>query len=150
MTLFSRPPQLMLARSLVRRRRKVLVPAPPTAATCNHQPIVGFLKIVNQLAGVFVINQRSDRNFQNDVFTLGARAIRPLTVPAALRLVLGVEAEVDKRVVLLARFHDDVAAAAAIAARWPSPRNKLLPPEGHAAIPAVPGNYPNFRFIDKH
>jgi hypothetical protein len=69
---------------------------------------------------------------------------------SALSFIFGVIAEVHERVVTLARFHDDVAAASAIAAGRTSARNKLLAPERDAPIAAVPGFYSNLRFIDKH
>ena len=69
---------------------------------------------------------------------------------AALRLVLGVVAEMNQRVVALARLHDDVAAASAVAARGAPARHKLLAPEGHAAVAAVAGLHADFGFIDKH
>ena len=69
---------------------------------------------------------------------------------AALRLVLGVVAEMDERVVAFARLHDHVASAAAVAAGGPAAGNELLPPEGHAAVAAVAGLHPDFCLIDKH
>ena len=55
-----------------------------------------------------------------------------------------------ERIVPFARFHDDVATLAAIATRWPAPRDKLLPPERKAAVAAVPGLHSNCGLIDKH
>ena len=69
---------------------------------------------------------------------------------AALRFVFWVEAKMDERVVPLAGFHDDVAALAAIAARGPSTRNKLLPPKSKTAVAAVAGLYANCGFINEH
>jgi hypothetical protein len=56
---------------------------------------------------------------------------------------------VDERVVALAGFHDDVAAAAAIAAGRTAARDELLAAEGHAAIAAVTGFHTNFGFVDE-
>ena len=69
---------------------------------------------------------------------------------SALRLMFGIEAEVNQGIVPLARFHDDVAAASAIATGRTAAGNKFLPPEGHAAIAAVPSLHPNSSFIDEH
>ena len=69
---------------------------------------------------------------------------------AALRFVLGVIPKMNQRVMPLARLHDHVAAAAAVAARGATARHELLAPEGHAAVAAVPGLHANFGFIDKH
>ena len=57
----------------------------------------------------------------------------------ALGFVFGIEAEVHQRVVALAGFHDDIAAAAAVAAGRAAARHELLAPEGHAAVAAVAG-----------
>jgi hypothetical protein len=57
---------------------------------------------------------------------------------------------VHQRIVALARFHDDVAAFAAIAARGASARDKFLAPESDAAIAPVAGFHANCGFVDKH
>ena len=69
---------------------------------------------------------------------------------AALSLVLGVVAEVDQRVMALRGYHDDVAATAAVAARWSASRDEFFAPKGHATVAAVAGLDTNFRFIDEH
>ena len=79
-----------------------------------------------------------------------AAAVGTHAVLAALRLVLGVVAEVDQRVVALRRLHDDVAAAAAVAAGRAAAGHELLAPKGHAAVAAVAGFHSDFGFIDKH
>jgi hypothetical protein len=68
----------------------------------------------------------------------------------ALRFVLRVVAEMDQGVVPLRRFHDHVTAPPAIAARRSPAGNKLLSPEGHAAVAAISCLHPDFCFIDKH
>src|ERR1019366_2571778 len=69
---------------------------------------------------------------------------------STLGLVFRIETEMDQRIVALARFHPDVAALAAIAARRPAARNVLLPPERHAAVAAIASLHSNFGFIDEH
>jgi hypothetical protein len=64
--------------------------------------------------------------------------------------VLGIEAEVDERVVRLARLHDHVAAAATVTAAGSATRDELLPAESNAAVAAVAGLDTDFRFINKH
>jgi len=71
-------------------------------------------------------------------------------VLAALRLVLGVIAKMNERVVALARLHQHVAATAAVAARGPAAGHELLAAEGHAAVAAVAGFDANFGFVNKH
>src|SRR5207244_11674877 len=91
-----------------------------------------------------------DRNFQHHVIPGLAATVGAFSVASALRVVLGIEAEVDQRVVCLARLHDDVAPAATVAARGAAARDELLHAECNAAIAAVAGLYADFRFIDEH
>jgi len=69
---------------------------------------------------------------------------------AALSFVLGVEAELQQCIGVLAANHDDVAAAAAIATAGSAARDELLPAEGKATVTAVAGLYENSDFINKH
>jgi len=69
---------------------------------------------------------------------------------SALGFVLGIETEVDERVVTLARFHDDVAALAAVTAGRPPARDEFFAAERHAAIASVACFHNNLCFIDKH
>jgi hypothetical protein len=71
-------------------------------------------------------------------------------VASALSLVFGIEPEVHQRIVALARFHDDIAAASAISAGGATAWNKFFTAEGHAAVTTVTGFYPDSRFINKH
>jgi hypothetical protein len=50
----------------------------------------------------------------------------------------------------LAGFHDDVAAAAAVAARRPAARHEFFATEGEAAIAAVASFDPDFGFVNEH
>ena len=65
--------------------------------------------------------------------------VAALAVPAAFRLMLRVEAEMEQRVLVRIATSDDVAAASAVAAARAAARNKLLPSKRKAAIAAVAG-----------
>src|SRR5579875_3810029 len=106
----------MLARSLMSAGGKVLVAAAAAAAMRHHDAFIRLLKVVDQLTGFSIVDHCADRNFQDDVFAVTARTVRAHAVLAALGLVLGVVTKVEQRVVALGGLHDDVAAAAAIAA----------------------------------
>ncbi len=69
---------------------------------------------------------------------------------AALRFVLGIEAEMQQGIVVLAGDHDDVAAASAIAAAGAAARHVLLAPKRQTAVAAVAGLHQNSYFIDEH
>jgi hypothetical protein len=128
----------------------VLVAAAATAALGDDYTLVGILEVVDQLAGFLVIKRGADGDLEDDVVAVRAGTIGAHAVLAALRLVLGVVAEVDEGVMALGRRHDDVAATAAVAAGRAAAGDKLFAPEGHAAIAAVAGLDPDFCFIDEH
>ena len=68
----------------------------------------------------------------------------------ALGLIFRIEPKMNQRVMTLAGFHNDVAPIATVATRRAASRNKLLPAESEASIPAIPSLYSNCGFIDKH
>src|SRR5262249_21743735 len=74
----------------------------------------------------------------------------PFAVAAPLGFMLGIESEVDQGVVLFAGREDNVTPLAPIPAARVTSRHKLLPPEGHAAIPAVPRLDVNAGFVNEH
>src|SRR5215471_4244417 len=78
------------------------------------------------------------------------RSLAAHAVLAAFGLVLGIEAELQEGVGVLAAHHDHVASAAAIAAAGTAARDELLPAEGKATVPAVAGLYENSYFINEH
>ncbi len=140
----------MLARRLVRGGGKLRVTATAASAARDHNPFIGARKIVNFLARVLVVNDRAHRHFQDNPFAVPASFFRAFAVTSALCLVFRIETEMHQRIVALARFHPDIAAPAAIATRRPAARNELLPPERHAAVPAVASLNSNFGFINEH
>ncbi len=140
----------MLAWSLVGAGGEVLVAAAAAAARGNGDALVGLLEVVDELAGFRVEERGADGDLQGDVAAVEAGAVGAHAVLAALRLVLGVVAEMDEGVVALAGLHDDVAATAAVAARGPAAGHELFAAEGHAAVAAVAGFDANFGFVDEH
>src|SRR5581483_4791343 len=126
------------------------VAATATAAASNDHALIGTAEIVNDFPGCVVVNDGADGNFEDDVRAFAAGAIRAFAVASALGVVFGVEAEVDERVVALAGFHDDVAAASAVSAAGASAGHEFLATKRHTAVAAVPGFYADFSFIDEH
>src|SRR5438552_3308120 len=133
----------MLSRRLVHRCGKARVAAATAPAAGNHKALVRLRELEHFLAGLVVIHDGPDRNFQNHIAAVASGLVGTLAVTSALRAVLRIEAEVHQRIVALAGFHDDVAAFASVAAGRPPARNELLPPEGHAAVAAVARFNPN-------
>src|SRR6266567_419834 len=105
---------------------------------------------MNNLAGVGVVNNRSDWNFQQNIVAFAPRFVRSFAVAPALGFVFRIETEMNQRVVTLARFHNHVAALAAVAAGRPSAGHELLPAERKASVASVPSLYPNCGFINEH
>ena len=73
------------------RGGKARVPFPSTTAARHQKSLARVRKVVELLAGLFVIGDGSDGHFELDRFTLMPGAIAAFPVPAALRFVLGVE-----------------------------------------------------------
>jgi hypothetical protein len=106
----------MLARGLVRAGGEVLVAAAAAAAARDDDLVVGVGEVVDQLAGVVVVEQGADGDLEDGVFAGRAGHVGAQAVAAALGLPLRVEAEVDQGVVGERAGHEDVAAVAAVAA----------------------------------
>jgi hypothetical protein len=77
-------------------------------------------------------------------------AVAALAVASALGLMLRVESEMKKGILVLTGDQVDIAAAAAIAAAGTSVRDILLPPKSETAIPAVSGLYVDPDFVNKN
>jgi hypothetical protein len=71
-------------------------------------------------------------------------------MPAPLGLVLGIETEMEKRVVVGTRRHHYVAATASVASARAAPRHKFFAPEREAAVAAIARFYRNNNFVNKH
>src|SRR5438552_14752316 len=134
----------------MRGSRKPGVAASASATASNYDALIRIRVVVNFLSRFIVVQDRSHRNFKDDVFALAAGFVRAFTVAPALRFVFGIEAEVHQRVVALAGFHVDVAALAAIATGRSAARNIFLAPEGNAAVPAAASFNPDFSLVDEH
>ena len=71
-------------------------------------------------------------------------------MPSALGGMFGVKPEMEKRIVVFARYHGNGTAATAVAAAWSPSRYKFLAPESETAVAAVARFHLNSYFIDKH
>ena len=128
----------------------MLVAASAAPAFGDDYALVGAFEVVDELAGFRVEERGADGDLEGDGVAVLAGAVGAHAVLAALALVLGVVAEVDEGVVALGADHDDVAAAASVAAGGTATGDELFAAEGHAAVAAVAGFYANFGFIDEH
>src|ERR1700731_617957 len=140
----------MLARSLMHGSCETGIATATTPTASNHHALVWSGEIEYFLAGLFFVNNGSDRHLQNNVFPFPPTLVRAFAVTSALGLVFRIEAKVHQRVVALAGFHDDISALAAVAARRSAAGNIFFAAEGHAAIPAVARFHPNFCLVNEH
>src|ERR1039458_2767781 len=93
---------------------EMLVAAAALAALGHAEFLARMGEIVDPLAGGFVVDHRAHGHLDFQRLALGTGALAALAVPAALRLVFRVEAELKQRIEILATHHEDIAAAAAI------------------------------------
>src|SRR6202034_3490685 len=101
---FAGAAELVFARRLVGRGGEVLVAAPAPPGARDDKPFVGMGEVVDQCAGIGVVEQRANRDFKDSIFAILAGAVGSHTVLAAFGFVLRIEAEVDEGVVALAGF----------------------------------------------
>src|SRR5580700_5169676 len=141
---------LVFARRLMHGSGKASIAASTAAPTGNHHALIGRRKIENPLARFLVIHDRSDRNFEENIFPFAPAFIRAFAMASALGLVFGIEAEMDQRVMPFAGLHDHVSAVATVATGRAAARNIFLAAKGHAAIAAVACLNSNFCLIDEH
>src|ERR1700742_400555 len=95
---------------------EVLVAATAASAFGDDDGFVGMGEVVDELAGLVVVEEGADGNFECGGFAGLTGAVGAKAVTAPLCFVLGIEAEVNEGVVAEGRGHEDVAAVAAVAA----------------------------------
>src|SRR5437667_9909547 len=140
----------MRARRVMRGSRELGIAPASASAAGNYESVIGVREVVDPLSGVGVVNDGSDGDSKQNVFAFPPGFIRTFAVASTLSFVFGIEAEMDQRIVSLARFHNDVAALATIATRGASARDELLPSKSEAAVAAVAGFHADCSFIDEH
>ena len=106
----------MLAGGLMGAGGEVLVAASSASAAGDDDGVAGLGEVVDELAGLVVVEDGADGDVEGGVLTGGAGHVGAKAVATAVGLVLGVEAEVDEGVVTEGGSHEDVAAVAAVAA----------------------------------
>ena len=102
-----------------------------------------------RFAGLFVKDQRADRNLQNHVRAGMPGAVGAFAVAPAIGLEFAIVAVAKQRVVVDVGFEKDAPAMAAVAAGRTAARHVFLAPERDAPVPAVAGLHEYFGFINK-
>ena len=77
--------RLMLARRLMHRCGKARVAASAAPAAGNHEALIGLRELEDFVAGLVVVDDRSDRNFQDDAVAIASGLVRTFAVASALR-----------------------------------------------------------------
>ena len=147
---FAGAAEFVLARGLVGGGGEVLVAAAAASALGDDDFFAGMGEVVDELAGVVVVEQGADGDVEDGVLAGVAGHVGAHAVLAALGLPFGVEAEVDEGVVHAGGAHEDVAAVAAVAAGGTAAGDEFFAAEGHAAVAAVAGLDADSCFIDEH
>src|SRR5437660_708895 len=131
---FAAAAEFVLARRLMGGGGEAGIAASAAPAAGDDDALIGAGKIVQAFAGSVVIKDGADGDFEHDIVAFASALIAAFAVASALGLVLRVEAEMDQRVVALAGFHVDVAAAAAVAAGRAAARNELFAAKRDASV----------------
>ena len=148
--LFAGAAEFVLARGLVGAGGEVLVAASAASAAGDDDGLVGVGEVVDELAGVVVVEEGADGDFEGGGLAGWPEQLEPRPWPPRSDFVLGVEAEVDEGVVAERGGHEDVAAVAAVAAGGAAAGDEFFAAEGHAAVAAVAGFDADLRFINEH
>src|SRR5271168_2399719 len=139
-----------LARSLMPGLGEMLVAAAATAAFRGHEALALAGEVKEQLAGIFVVDEGADGYVEHGIAAGLAVAVGALAVAPGIGAKLAVEAVTQQGVLVDSGDELDAAALPAVAARWASARDELLPAEGHTAAAAVSGFHVDSGFVNKH
>src|SRR5690348_8913153 len=99
----------------MRRSGEAGIAASPATPARHAKPFALVGEVVKAFAAGFVVDYGADRNVDLERMTVSAGAVAAFAVPAAFRLVLGVVAELEQRVLVGGGDELDVAPAAAVA-----------------------------------
>src|SRR5579862_4105643 len=114
--------------------------AASAAAAFGCDPGLAVFGEVEELLAGFVVKYcGADWDLDGEACAFVTGAVAAFAMTAALGSVFGVEAEVQQGVAVDGGDHDDIAAAAAVAAGRTAMGNVLLAAEGENAVTAVAG-----------
>src|SRR5215471_5658291 len=149
-TLFSGFAIFKLSGRLMGAGGEVLVSASSPTALSHDQTLIRLREIVQLFASLLVVNNSSDRNFEDNTLAVTSGAVGALSMATALGSVFGIKAEVNQGVVAFTGLHDHIATATTVPAGRAAARDELLPAEGHTPVASATSFHPNYCFIDKH
>ncbi len=127
--------------------KPLVAPAASTALGQDKILLVGH--IVDDLAGFCVPYHRAQGHKDNQVVAIAALHVAALAVAAGLRRIPSLVTEIHQRGHAAIHPQHHAAAMTAVAAVRPARSDIFLPPEGHAAVAAVPRLDKDLYLIDK-
>ena len=102
----------------------------PVPEPGDDQLLAMLQNFADEFAGVQHAHFRAARNFNDQIFAVLARALRPFAVAGMFGALVGLIVETDQRIDIAARFQNHAAAATAIAAIGTAVRDIFLAAEG--------------------
>ena len=111
----------------------------PASATCNKHPLIGFSEVVQQFAGLIIVNGSAEGDPDFQIFTVMAASFAAFTVAASLCTECMIEPELQQCVFVRVCDEVDAAAISTVAAAWAAPWHELLSPEGDGTMSAITG-----------
>src|SRR5262249_56024451 len=114
----------------------VAVAAAP--ALSDETAFVRLSEIMEQFAGFIVIDNCSDGDLDFKILSIPAVAIASFAVTTPFSAERVIVPKLQKGVFVDVRYEINPAAATAISAAGPAARNKFLPAEANATMPALP------------
>jgi hypothetical protein len=127
---------------------RIAVAASP--ALRDETAFVRLREIVDHVAGFVVVDNCTDGDLDFEILSVAAVAIAAFAVPTPFSAERVVVSKLEKSVFVGICYQIDVPAATAISATGSATRNKLLPAEGNATMPAVACFDRDFGFVDEH
>jgi hypothetical protein len=115
----------------------------------EHETVPGLIQIADRLTGPSVANNRSHRNFNDEVLAPTPMTVAAHSVLTATGLALFVIAEIQQRRELWICNRDDIATGPAIATVRSAAANELLAMKADATTSSIATNDPYFCFIDE-
>src|SRR5262249_21324144 len=139
-SLFTLGAGLGVARSLIRRRSEMPVPAPALSAPRDRDAFLRRVEVCDEQVALLGIEyHRARRHVDDQVVSAFAVHLLPHAGLALLRTPVVFAGKVEQRVLVGVGEEDDRAAVAPVAAVGAAFGDVLLAPEGHAPVPAVAG-----------
>src|SRR5208282_3864319 len=137
--LFAGLARIGAARRAVGRGLEIGIAEAAVTAARQNDALAEFGEIGEKGLAVLVVDLRTDRHLEHGVGAVGAMAVLAHAGAPVLGKKVLLIAIVDQRIEAVDRFHDHVAALAAVAAVRAAELDEFFAPERHAAVTAVAG-----------